>query len=207
MGCRFSVFFCDIDLETRVSGGESKSLYCIVLRCLSRTPNKLQAPSCSRVRTVYVSVVFAAMRRPRPVACPRRWNVIVGLDLIGFALVELAFVAFAFAFCLCCMFAFEIFSVSSGCREGSGAPWAGGATRAMVAHVLSPFSCFSCFLFCVLCLSVLRVGEDAVSWLQSECGPRSVEEALSIGNRMIAAGLIYHCTYGHSLENSRLFYK
>ncbi|CAM9188942.1 unnamed protein product [Scytosiphon promiscuus] len=51
------------------------------------------------------------------------------------------------------------------------------------------------------------VGEDAVSWLQSECGPCSVGEALSLGNKMIAAGLIYHCTYGHSLENSRLFYK
>ncbi|CAN0461533.1 unnamed protein product, partial [Scytosiphon promiscuus] len=50
-------------------------------------------------------------------------------------------------------------------------------------------------------------GEDAVSWLQSECGPCSVGEALSLGNKMIAAGLIYHCTYGHSLENSRLFYK
>ncbi|CBN73937.1 conserved unknown protein [Ectocarpus siliculosus] len=51
------------------------------------------------------------------------------------------------------------------------------------------------------------LGEDAVSWLQSECGPCSVEEALWRGNKMVAAGLIYHCTYGHSLENSRLFYK
>lgn len=46
-----------------------------------------------------------------------------------------------------------------------------------------------------------------MSWIQSECGPCSVDEALSVGNRMVAAGLIYHCTYGHSLENSRLFYK
>ncbi|CAM9945118.1 unnamed protein product, partial [Ascophyllum nodosum] len=51
------------------------------------------------------------------------------------------------------------------------------------------------------------VGEDAVSWLQSECGPCSVEEALSTGNKMVAASLIYHSTYGHGLENTRLFYK
>eukprot|EP00752_Nemacystus_decipiens_P009692 g8658.t2 len=53
------------------------------------------------------------------------------------------------------------------------------------------------------------IGEDAVSWIQSdsECAPCSVEEALFVGNKMVAAGLIYHCTYGHSLENSRLFYK
>ncbi|CAM9382471.1 unnamed protein product, partial [Ectocarpus sp. 4 AP-2014] len=51
------------------------------------------------------------------------------------------------------------------------------------------------------------LGEDAVSWLQSECGLCSVEEALWRGNKMVTAGLIYHCTYGHSLENSRLFYK
>ena len=50
-------------------------------------------------------------------------------------------------------------------------------------------------------------GEDAVSWLQSECGPCSVEEALSTGNKMVAASLIYHSTYGHGLENTRLFYK
>lgn len=53
------------------------------------------------------------------------------------------------------------------------------------------------------------VGEDAVSWLQSESrhGPCSAEEAVALGNKMVAAGLIYHCTYGHYLENSRLFYK
>lgn len=51
-------------------------------------------------------------------------------------------------------------------------------------------------------------GEDAVSWLQSECGGMcSVEEALLRGNRMVKAGLIYHSTYGHGLQNSRLFYK
>lgn len=55
--------------------------------------------------------------------------------------------------------------------------------------------------------ALLCVGEDAVSWLQSECGPCSAEEALAQGNQMIAAGLIYHCNYGHSLENNRLFYK
>lgn len=46
-----------------------------------------------------------------------------------------------------------------------------------------------------------------MSWIHSEYGPCSVEEALAVGNRMVAAGLIYHCTYGHSLENTRLFYK
>lgn len=56
-------------------------------------------------------------------------------------------------------------------------------------------------------LSAFHTGEDAVSWLQSECGPCSVEEALARGNKMIAAGLIYHCTYGHRLQNNRLFYK
>lgn len=56
-------------------------------------------------------------------------------------------------------------------------------------------------------INYIRAGEDAVSWIQSECGPCSAEEALSVGKRMVAAGLIYHCTYGHSLENSRLFYK
>ena len=52
--------------------------------------------------------------------------------------------------------------------------------------------CARCFLFPL-------PGEDAVSWLQSECGPCSVEEALSAGNEMVAAGLIYHSTYGHGL--------
>ena len=55
---------------------------------------------------------------------------------------------------------------------------------------------------------VARAGEDVVSWLQSECGSMcSVEEALLWGNRMVKAGLIYHATYGHGLQNSRLYYK